>query len=91
MWTGILIPILHVEAVGLHEHSAGQPWTKFIENLLGKPSGGIVGVPVSHLIKSFSVTFAVSKMNLESNLNLHMLKISNALRVWPTGLGAEFA
>lgn len=56
IWTGNLIVISQVEAVGRQQQPAMQPCTNSTENFLGNPRGGICEAPVIHLMRSIRLT-----------------------------------
>lgn len=56
IWTGNIIVISQVEAVGRQQQPGIQPCTNSTVNFLGNPRGGICEAPVIHLMRSIRLT-----------------------------------
>ena len=67
MWTGNLMVISHVEAVGWQQQPAIQPCTNSTVNFLGNPRGGTCEAPVIHLMRSIKLTPSMPEVKKKDN------------------------
>lgn len=79
MWTGNLMVISHVEAVGRQQQPAIQPCTNSTVNFLGNPRGGTCEAPVIHLMRSIKLTPSMPEVKKKITAQESMHTTSNSM------------